>query len=455
MQGRHEKMRLRAKQGFLVSGKAGWHLVWAAALGLGGAAILLNCGSPVTRGGANFEDGTAGGKNASPNSPNDSDFERRVEILPGELSEPSFSRASGLSRLLADSGTGSGVVSGSVQPKLPSMQQSDFDPKFCDGAVYGTCLTLIIQIPAAHLQVSPGLSTLNLIQAAPTYSGLFERACNEGMQVSMPSIARGGPGRSRVLGAVTKSRCIVQSLADEVSPLPKLGANEIGFKVRFVSFELAGDVSQTSPAFGTLAFERSRMDLKFHDAQLFARGSWQPIKGSVNFWNMLNYAGVFGTARASVRFNESLTFQFNGKGTAAYLSSVIAPVLDAAKSGQGLGQLGTEIMVVRQAVAAIAAGSNPVVPALILVGVAADAIHDLCTHEQSSCEIKGKNTNVRDVFLARVGAGQVVTSETRAAFVDGLKFLPYAVLKGVFESTNIGDLESKLDLPTRPFWVAR
>jgi hypothetical protein len=194
MQGRHEKMRLRAKQGSLVGGRAGWHLVWAAALGLGGGAILVNCGSPVTRGGANFEDGTASAKNASPK---DSDFESRVEVLPGELSEPSFSRASGLSRLLADSGTGSSAASGNVQPTLPSMQQSDFDPKFCDGAVYGTCLTLIIQIPAAHLQVSPGLSTLNLIQAAPTYSGLFERACNEGMQVSMPSIARGGPGLGR------------------------------------------------------------------------------------------------------------------------------------------------------------------------------------------------------------------------------------------------------------------
>lgn len=446
-------MLLGTREGFLMRARGKGRLLWLAALGFVGGGVVLNCGRPVTRGSAQFEEGFGGSSAVG-------DYESRVEILPGELNEPSFSRASGLSRLLAESSSQSGGAGQptSAQPQppaLPSMQQSHFDPKFCEGAVYGTCLTLIIQIPAAHLQISPGLSTLNLVQAAPTYSGLFERACNEGLQVSMPSIARGGPGRSRVLGAVTKSRCIVQSLSDEVSPLPKLGASEIGLKVRFVSFDLAGNASQTSPAFGTLAFEQSRMDLKFHDAHLFARGSWQPIMGSVNFWNMLNYAGVFGTARATVKFNESLTFKFNGNGTAAYLRSVLAPVFQAAKSGQGLGELGSEIVVVQQAVAAIAAGSNPVVPAVILVAVAADAIHDLCTHEQSSCAIKGQATNVRDVFLAKVGRSEVVTSETRAALVDGLKFLPYAVLKGVFENANIGDLESKLDLPTRPFWVTR
>ena len=168
-------------------------------------------------------------------------------------------------------------------------------------------------------------------------------------------------------------------------------------------------------------------------------------------WNFWNHAGVFGTAHAGVPFNQQLTFDFNGKGTADYLRQVLEPILNAARMDKGLGKLGGEILVIKQAVAAIAAGSNPVVPSLILVGVAADAIRDLCEHEASSCQINDENKSVRGEFLEKVGEGSVLPSATRATLVDGLKYIPFAILQGVFKTADVGDLEKSLGLPTRPF----
>ena len=356
-----------------------------------------------------------------------------VAIYPGSPDEPSFS---------------SGIDGGPVRPR-----QTPLDPEFCKGFAYGQCLTLVVRIPAAQLQVDPGLSTLNLMQAAPTWQGLFERACSEGLLVGLPNAALSGPGRNRVLGKVIKSRCVIQSLSDETTPLPQLASQELGFAARLVDFRLVSGSSGTAPAVGRITFEQSKIDFKFHDAQVFGQGRWQPIRGAMNLWNVLNYSGVFGTAHAGIRFNERLTFVFNGPGAVSYLNSVLSPILDAAKRGQGLGEIGAEIAVIKQAVTALAAGSNPVVPTLILVAVAVDAVRDLCTHRASDCRITGTESNVGDEILQRLGSSQVVTSETRASLIDGLKNLPFAVLQAIFRHANLGDMERSLNLPTKPFWV--
>jgi hypothetical protein len=424
---------------------------WAVAVALGGLYGIIGFGAFIQCGpqkgqfvSNSYLSGSSDEDLVPPQSLNS-----QVEILPGELSEPNFSGSDGIKRIV-ESGS---IASETVSLDKPAAQSSAMDPAFCNGLSYGECLTLVIQIPSAHLQSSPGLSALNLVQAAPTWRGLFERACNEGLKLGLPNSARSGLGRGRVLGQVLRSRCVIQSLTDESTPLPALAKNELGLSVRLVSFEIVTAEVGTAPAIGKLAFEKARIDLKFHDAQIFGKGRWHHVAGAIDLWNMFNYSGVFGTARAGIRFNESLTFSFNGPGTLAYLDSFMAPVLDSARRGEGLGELGAEIIVVKQAVAAIAAGSNPVVPALILVAVAVDAIRDLCEHKSSDCRIRGTNANVRDAFLEQMGRSEVVSSETRATLIDGIKNLPFALLQGVFKQANLIEMERRLELPTKPFWV--
>lgn len=377
-----------------------------------------------------------------------------VEVLPGKLPEPELSGPEGFKRLV-DTLDPSLARDSDSSRQLPRARQVAIDPDFCLDLSYGQCLTLIIQVPASHLQIDPGLSSLNLMQSAPTYQGLLDKACAEGLAVGAPNLARQGPGRYRILGQVTRTRCVFQTLTDETTALPELSANEIGFGVRLIELALSSKQTSSTPAFGTIAFERNRMELNFHDAKVFAQGRWHHVRGAMNFWNMLNYTGIFGTARTGIRFDQALTFTFDARGTEAYLSTVLEPILKAAQNGEGLVNVAAEILVIRHAARALATGSNPVIPSLILIGVAADAIRDLCEHEASSCSIKGQNTNVRDAFLTTLGEASVVPSETRAVLFDGLKHIPFAVLKGILEHANLNELESSLDLPTKPIWVAR
>jgi hypothetical protein len=269
----------------------------------------------------------------------------------------------------------------------------------------------------------------------------------------MPQAARSGPGRQRVLGKLKRSRCVLQSLVDESTPLPKLAAHEFGFKVRLVDFGVTSSETSTAPALGRLSFERTRMELKFHDAQVFGQDSWQPVRGAWNLWNLSNYSGAFTTVHAGIRFGERLDFSLNGQGTAAYLKSLLLPIFDAAVSGRGLGQMGAELVVVREAVAALAAGSNPVVPAIILLAVAADAVRDLCALEESDCRISARASEHGSEVLSTSGASAIVTSQTRAQITDGLKLVPFTIVQGLFRNANLGELERSLSLPTRPFWV--
>lgn len=377
-----------------------------------------------------------------------------VEVLPGEPAEPELSGSEGFKRLLDTLGATLADASG-AELELPKARQGKLDPEFCKGLTYGQCLTLIIQVPASHLQIDPGLSTMNLVQSAPTYQGLLDKACAEGLAVGTPNLARQAPGRHRILGQVTRTRCVFQTLTDETTSLPMLSENEMGFTVRMIGLELSAKKTSSAPAFGTIAFERNKLELSFHDAKVFGQGRWHHVRGAMNLWNMVNYTGIFGTARAGISFDQALTLTFDARGTVAYLNTVLAPILEAARKGEGLGDFAAEILVIRQAIAALAAGSNPVVPTLILIGVAVDAIRDLCEHEASDCSINGQSTSVRDAFVTALGDGRVVSSETRAVLFDGLKHVPFAVLQGLLKHANFNELESSLDLPTKPFWVAR
>ena len=361
-----------------------------------------------------------------------------VEIFDGDPTEPKFAGRSQLQAGL----------------HRASSKLSDLDPNFCHGLAYGQCLTLILQIPAAELQQSLGLSVLNLVHSSPKWRSYFERSCNEGLFVGIPNAARSGPGRSRVLGGVARSRCLLQTLSDESTPLPKLANNEMGFKVRLVDFNLVSKATSTSPAVGRVAFENVRVEFKFHDAHVFGQGRWQPLRGAVNLWNLFNHSGVFGTAHAGINFNERLTFQFDGPGTLDYLNSRLDPVFEAARSGEGLGELGAEILVVKQSVAALAAGSNPVVPTIILVGVAVDAVHDLCSHRASDCQIRRSESDVLGPLGGSSEAAEVLPSTTRAQLMDGLKHLPFAVVQGIFRHAHLAEMEKALQLPTKPFWVS-
>jgi hypothetical protein len=378
-----------------------------------------------------------------------------VEVLPGEVAEPELSGQEGFRRLVESAAVD--FEGGSLELPSPDMQPAPMplDPKFCDGLSYGECLTLVVQIPGAQLQIDPGLSALNLLESAPGYKGLLGKACGEGLMVGTYHLANRAPGRHRVLGKVQRTRCVFQALTDESTVLPALAENEFGFSVRLIGLELLSKSSSTAPALGTIDFSRNQLQLRFHDAKVFGQGKWQPVRGARTLWNVANYSGIFGTARASISFDQTMKIDFDAAGASAYLSGVIAPLLESARKGEGLGELAGEILVIRQAAAAIAAGSNPVVPALILIGVAFDAVRDLCEHEASDCSIKNSDGSVRDAFANETRNGYVIPSETRAVLFNGLKHVPFAVLQGLMQHANFNELETSLNLPTKPFWVAR
>jgi hypothetical protein len=152
--------------------------------------------------------------------------------------------------------------------------------------------------------------------------------------------------------------------------------------------------------------------------------------------NIFRQTGVFPTATKRVNFSDSLSFDFNLQGSARYVQHVLMPVLDSVSKGEGLGKLGFQLALVRKQLSLLAAGSNPVVPALILAGIGVDAVRDLCTFEASDCRIKTTGENVVDIISRTYRSSSPIPSETKATFVDGTKYIPFAIMSAVVEGMD-------------------
>ena len=338
-----------------------------------------------------------------------------------------------------------------------------FDPNFCKGLLGGACFTLILQIPSPMLAQSIGLTTLNLVQFSPTYRGVLARTCNEGLSVSwnhllsdqgVSPLHKQGSLR-RAFPRVTRTRCILQHVTSEDTSPVNLAANEHGLAVRVVDFGLESQSSSISPAFGKFEFKKARMAFKFRDPLAFvpkihggpagqAGGlntgietgrEWRPVAG-FDALNVFRQTGVFPTAAKRIHFAENLAFDFNLQGSARYVNHVLMPVIDSASNGQGLGKLGLQLAVLRKQLVIIAGGANPVVPALVLAGIAIDAVRDLCAFEASDCKIRTTGENVAEVIERTYRAGSPIPSETKATFIDATKYIPFAIMSAVVEGMD-------------------
>lgn len=325
---------------------------------------------------------------------------------------------------------------------------TQFDANFCRGLAQGECFTLVLQIPSPLLAQSLGLSILNLVQFSPSYRGMLSRTCNEGLEVSWRHLlADQGVGLvhkqgvlKRAFPNVKRVRCVLQNITSEDSSPPSLGQNEHGVAVRVVDFSIESRSSSTAPAFGTFEFKNSRMVFRFRDpsayvASVGGRRAWRPVAG-YDTVNVLRQSGVFPTATKRVNFSDSLRFDFNLQGSARYVHHVLMPVIDSASQGEGLGKLGLQLAVIRRQLAVLAAGSNPVVPSLILAGIGIDAVRDLCAFEASDCRIRTTGENVGQVISRTYQGGDPIPSDTKATFVDATKYIPFALMSAVVEGMD-------------------
>jgi hypothetical protein len=322
------------------------------------------------------------------------------------------------------------------------------DKDFCKGLPHGSCFTLVIQIPSPMLAQSLGLSVINVGQFSPNYRGILSRTCNEGLDVGWRHLLSDqGVGPVHKQGTLRKAfphvkrvRCVLQNVTTEEAPPPSLARNEHGISIRMVDFGLESKSSSTSPAFGKFEFKQARMVFKFRDPYAYVRGAkgakeWRPVAG-YDLFNVARQTGVFPAATKRVNFSDNMTFDFNMQGSARYVHHVLMPVIDSASKGEGLGKLGLQLAVMRNQLALIAAGSNPVVPALILAGIGIDAVRDLCAFEESDCRIRNSTENVGGVIARTYASRSPIPSETKATFVDGTKYIPFAIMSAVVEGMD-------------------
>lgn len=342
-------------------------------------------------------------------------------------------------------------TSGSLQLKGEKLS---LDPEFCLGLRYGECLTLIVRVPAAEMQMSTGLSMLNLLSQARSFEDILQRTCDQGLERAVEALTSWAPGRKRVLQMVKKYRCVYQSLTSEASELPDLRRNEIGLSVRLVDFSLLSEQVSTAPAFGHVSFLGNRIVLRFQDPYAFGQGAWTPLKGGFNLWNALNVTGVFGTVEAEIHFNQKLDFALDVEQSLAILGEALEPVLERAsrafESEQSFGRFLGEIAVIKESIKLLFTQAHPVVPTVIVIAAAAKALQEICAMESSDCRLDAESLGLTAEIAENFGTATLLPSSTRAALADGLKNVPYAVLEGLFKNVDFDEMERSFGLPTMP-----
>jgi hypothetical protein len=372
--------------------------------------------------------------------------------------------SSSLLRRNGGSGNGAGVgsaprsASGSVAGTSSGVKSvSSGEVGFCQGFNKGECLTFVLQIPSPDMQLSLGLSALSIMHHSPGYKGLLERACNIGIFSSMPSLVndsgvnvlqRQGVGK-KLFSGVKKSRCIIQNLKTDSDPLPILEPHELGFSARLVEIEMVSQNMSTQPAFGTFQFENTKLNVSFHEPQVFAKNNlgvreWIPVQS----WRIFGGPRVFGVAKKSIGMTKNISFKADVNSSAAYLQKILMPSVEAIMKGQGYGSLAAQVFTLKSSLevlfakgAATAAKGNA---ALMVGALAVSAVRDICTFEKSDCRIKAENKNLVAEIDSFVGRPDAAGSDVRVAFSDALKFLPYSIISAIIEEADKKNLLTRV-----------
>jgi hypothetical protein len=375
--------------------------------------------------------------------------------------------------------------SSQVNTSSPASNRDSFvDPNFCKGLPAGSCFTLVVQIPSPEQNVSMGLNVLSMTGQAPSYQGAFQRTCEEGLLLGWKHLLADAGVKlwhregvfKKVYPAVKKTRCLFQTVRNENTLPPELDSNQHGLSVKLVAFGLDSETTSTSPAFGKFQFKKSKMAVTFRDPMMWstqinevtgttgatgttdATGAvgpkpfaWRPLPG-FDGWKIFRQTGVFPTSTKRIGFGTQLMFDFSIVGSSRYVEKVLLPSFDSALKGEGLGKMGIQAALVRQQLKELAKNSGALRPYVILAAIGIDALRDFCKVESADCRIQGTNENVVDRINTIYNKALVIPSETKAAFVDGTKYIPFAVLSSLVEGMDRAEFKKVLatKIPERP-----